>query len=192
MNSTPSGSSTIYSIGHSDRDIDEFIDLLDDNAVTLLVDIRSAASSKLNPQFHEDSLRQSLGEAGIRYTRIPQLGGHRPKAQDTSLREQAWRNNSFRNYAAFMHTNEFQAGLSSLLLLAKEQRCCIMCAEAVPWRCHRSLVSDALMARHITVLDIMGLGNAKPRKITAFARVRGFEVTYPAQESALALTLETT
>ena len=91
-----------------------------------------------------------------------------------------------------MHTDEFLAGLSSLLLLSREQRCCIMCAEAVPWRCHRSLVSDALMAHHVAVMDIMGPGNAKPRKITAFARVRGFEVTYPAQESASSLTLETT
>jgi uncharacterized protein (DUF488 family) len=165
-------------IGHSTRPIEEFIELLQKNGVEHLVDVRTIPRSRHNPQFNVDSLPKSLQSAGIAYTHLKELGGLRkPKADSINT---GWRNSSFRGYADYMQAPEFEAALGKLLQLAKEKECAIMCAEAVPWRCHRSLIGDALLARKIPVEDIISGSRRQPHEFTPFAKVRGARVTYPA------------
>lgn len=159
------------------------------NQITVLVDVRTVRGSRHNPQFGEAELAQSLTEVGIGYRTITALGGLRytPKAA-TSING-AWRNASFRAYADYMQTPEFVAGVHELMELAATQTVAIMCAEAVPWRCHRSLISDALLVRGIEVADIMSPTSTKPHTLTKFAKVDGLRVWYPrdpAQPSDLA------
>lgn len=169
---------TIYTIGHSTRPIDEFIELLAAQEVTRLVDIRTVPKSRHNPQYWGDALEASLERAGIGYSYIKELGGLRPKRPDSP--NTAWRNTSFRNYADHMLTEEFRAGLEQLLELAERDCCAIMCAEAVPWRCHRRLVADALVVRGHTALEIISSATPKEHQLTPFAVVDGTQVTYPA------------
>jgi uncharacterized protein (DUF488 family) len=169
----------ILTIGHSTRTLDEFIALLKAHAVTLVVDVRTIPRSRHNPQFNEDSLPESLKNAGIGYVHMPGLGGLR-HAKSDSLNT-GWRNASFRGYADYMQTPEFEKQIEELIQLAKEHRIALMCAEAVPWRCHRSLIGDALTVRGIRTEDIMSLKLRRLHTLTPFAHVRGSTVTYPAE-----------
>ncbi|MGB3954076.1 MAG: DUF488 domain-containing protein [Brooklawnia sp.] len=168
---------TIHTIGHSTRPIEGFIALLQAHGVTQLVDIRTVPRSRHNPQFAQDALAASLAEAGLGYHYLKQLGGLRSKVKDST--NLGWRNQSFRNYADHMQTDDFRQGIAALLEIAQRGQTAIMCAEAVPWRCHRSLVGDALLARGVSVLDIIGEAAPKPHKLTSFAVVDGQQVSYP-------------
>jgi uncharacterized protein (DUF488 family) len=176
----------IFTVGHSTHPIDEFVDLLKAHGVEQLVDVRTVPKSRHNPQFGEDQLSQSLPENGIAYQRIAALGGLRHTTKDSV--NGAWKNTSFRGYADYMQTDAFEAGLADLLALGDQKPTVIMCAEAVPWRCHRSLVGDALVVRGVEVLDIMTPKSAKPHKLTSFAKVDGIVVTYPPDPSNDGLT----
>jgi uncharacterized protein (DUF488 family) len=170
-------------IGHSTRSLDEFIGLLKAHGVTEVVDVRTVPRSRRNPQFNKDSLLSSLKQAGFRYIHLPGLGGLR-HASRASVNT-AWRNASFRGYADYMQTREFKDGLEELIRLAAEDRVAIMCAEAVPWRCHRSLVADALSVRGIPVIEILSNTSYREHKLTPFARVEGTAITYPPEQAAL-------
>lgn len=171
---------TIYTIGHSTRTIDEFIELLQQYGVTQLVDIRTVPGSRHNPQFGQKALEASLETHDIHYIYMEHLGGLRKKS-NLSV-NMGWHNESFRNYADYMQTDEFSTALDELIQTAASKQTAIMCAEAVPWRCHRSLVGDALIIRDIIVRDIMTLTNAPNHKLTKFAHVDGTTLTYPTDE----------
>ena len=166
----------IHTIGHSTRQLDEFIALLAAHGVRQLVDIRSMPRSRRHPHFSSDALSASLGEQGIVYRHSPALGGMRKPRRDS--RNTAWRVAGFRGYADNMETDEFRAALDDLVAGARELPTAIMCAEAVWWQCHRQLVADALVARGVEVRHIMGLPGAAPHTLTAFAQVADGLVTY--------------
>lgn len=168
---------TIFTIGHSTHPIDEFIALLKHYGIEQLVDVRTVPKSRHVPQFNSDALAASLGEQGIEYVHLKSLGGLRHAKKDSV--NMGWRNASFRGYADYMSTEEFAQGIDRLIELAKTKRTVIMCAEAVPWRCHRSLVGDALLVRDIVVEDIMSATSIRPHKLTEFANVDGQQITYP-------------
>lgn len=168
----------MLTIGHSTRSIEEFIDILKAHGVDLLVDVRTVPRSRHNPQFNLDQLPQSLAAAGIEHRHMPGLGGLRHARPDSP--NGAWQNASFRGYADYMQTPEFDRNLRELIALDRDHRVAIMCAESVPWRCHRSLIADALTARGVPVAHIMSATKANPHKLTSFARVEGERVTYPA------------
>jgi uncharacterized protein (DUF488 family) len=174
-------SSIVLAIGNSTRTLDEFIALLKAHAVTLVVDVRTIPRSRHNPQFNEDSLPDSLKKASVGYVHMPGLGGLRHAKHDSL--NVGWRNASFRGYADYMQTPEFAEQIEELIQLANEHRIALMCAEAVPWRCHRSLIGDALTVRGIRTEDIMSLTQCRLHTLTAFAHVRGTTVTYPAENS---------
>jgi len=167
----------VLTIGHSTRPIEEFVRLLDAHGVQRLVDVRTVPRSRHNPQFNQDSLPQELARAGIAYTHMPSLGGLRHPRKDS--RNLGWRNAGFRGFADYMQTPEFRRALKNLIAMAKKERVAIMCAEALPWRCHRSLIADALLARGVRVEDIFSLTSTRPHRLTPFAHVFGTEVTYP-------------
>jgi len=175
-------SSIVLTIGHSTRTLDEFIALLKAHAVTLVVDVRTIPRSRHNPQFNENSLPDSLKKAGIGYVHMPGLGGLR-HAKHNSV-SAGWRNASFRGYGDYMQTPEFKKQIEELIQLAKEHRIALMCAEAVPWRCHRSLIGDALTVRGIRTEDIMSLKQRQLHTLIPFAHVRGSTVMYPAENSS--------
>src|SRR3984957_13515028 len=179
---------TVFTIGHSTHPIGEFIELLKTNGVRQVIDIRTIPKSRHNPQFNSDSLDASLGAAGIEYVHLKELGGLRHAKPDSV--NMGWRNASFRGYADYMQTPEFAAGLDRTIALAKKKATALMCAEAVPWRCHRSLVSDALLIRGIRVLEIISAAEPKEHKLTPFARVRGARITYPADQGSLLSPVE--
>lgn len=168
---------TIYTIGHSNRTIDEFIGLLREHGVRLLVDIRTIPKSRHSPQFGQETLAASLADAGIGYRYLAGLGGLRKTRPDSV--NTAWRNLSFRGYADYMQADAFAAALGELIPLARAQPTAIMCAEAVPWRCHRSLVADALLIRGFTVIDIIGPHSSRPHTLTPWAAISGTAITYP-------------
>jgi uncharacterized protein (DUF488 family) len=168
---------TVHTIGHSTHPIEEFITMLTAHGVTTLVDVRTIPKSAHNPQFTEDALSGSLRAAGLTYRRAKDLGGLR-SVQKGSLNG-GWRNRSFQGYADYMQTPEFRLALDDLISRAQHGDVAIMCAEAVPWRCHRSLIGDALTVRGITVLDIMTPAKATPHVLRSFARVDGTTITYP-------------
>jgi len=170
----------VLTIGHSTRSIESFVEMLRAYGVKRLVDVRTIPRSRTNPQFNRESLAQSLAEAGIGYTHVAELGGLRHARKDSL--NTGWRNASFRGYADYMQTPEFKAAIKDLVEGAKREQITIMCAEAVPWRCHRSLIGDALKARGIAVEDIMSATRAQPHEITSFAKVKGTQVTYPAAD----------
>ena len=160
----------IYTIGHSNRSIDDFIELLTKNGIQQLVDIRLFPGSRTNPQFGKDALARSLAGAGIAYLHEPRLGGRRrPAKNSTNL---GWRNTSFRGYADHMQTDEFKAGFDVLIETAGRRTTAIMCSEAVPWRCHRTLVSDALKHAGFDVRHITGPGTPSVHKYTPFLKIR--------------------
>jgi uncharacterized protein (DUF488 family) len=168
---------TIFTIGHSTRTLEEFIELLNIYGVTLVVDVRTVPRSRHNPQFNKETLPTPLRNQGIKYIHLPEIGGlRRPKPDSVNL---AWKNSSFRGYADFMQTKEFVDNLLKLVALAKENRLVVVCAEALPWRCHRSLISDALLVRHVKVLHIISKSSTIPHELTEFAHVEGTKITYP-------------
>lgn len=170
----------VFTIGHSTHAIEEFIAILQAHEVKRLVDIRTVPRSRHNPQFNRDTLPASLHEAGIDYCYLVALGGLRPTHKSSI--NGGWRNDSFRGYADYMQTPAFAAGIAKLIALAQESQIAIMCAEAVPWRCHRSLIGDALLVRGVAVEDIMGATHRTPHKLTKFAVVEGLQITYPPYE----------
>jgi hypothetical protein len=167
----------ILTVGHSTRPIEEFISLLQAHGATCVVDVRTIPRSRHNPQFNADSLPHSLKKADIDYVHLSVLGGLRRTSAASP--NTGWRNASFRGFADYMQTPEFERGLNELLQLARGEQVVLMCAEAVPWRCHRSLISDALLARGIRAEHVMSPTNRHAHKLTPFARVRGTQVTYP-------------
>jgi uncharacterized protein (DUF488 family) len=170
----------VRTIGHSNRPIEEFIDLLRQNEVQVLLDIRTVPKSRHNPQFGQDQLPLSLKAAGIEYRQMPGLGGLRRALKDSP--NSGWRNTSFRGYADYMQTPEFAGNVEAVIELASTTRCALMCAESVPWRCHRSLVADALLVRGIPVEHIINPGKRRPAKLTPFAQVEGTRILYPPEE----------
>lgn len=173
----------IFTIGHSTRPIVDFIGLLRANGVELLIDVRTIPKSRRNPQFSSENLARALHSEKIGYRHIKELGGLRHARRDSV--NMGWRNASFRGYADYMQTDEFKEALGRAIELANDKPSALMCAEAVPWRCHRSLIADALLVRGIEVLEIVGTSAPKPHKMTPFARVRGTEITYPADSGEL-------
>ncbi len=171
---------TIYTIGHSTRTADEFVRILRKFAIELLADIRTVPRSRRNPQFEQVELRQTLLDSGIEYVHLPELGGLRRARKDSV--NAGWENASFRGYADYMQTAEFERAIAELIAMAARKTAAIMCAEAVPWRCHRSLVGDALLVRGMAVEDIMNERTANAHKLTAWARVEGLKITYPKPE----------
>jgi Protein of unknown function, DUF488 len=178
---SPSDHPTIFTIGHSTHPIDEFIALLKHYGIAQLVDVRTVPKSRHVPQFNSDALATVLGEKGIGYVHLKALGGLRRARKDSV--NMGWRNTSFRGYADYMATEEFAQGIDRLIELAKTKRTVIMCAEAVPWRCHRSLIGDALLVRGIAAEDIMSATSIRPHKLTEFAKVDGQQITYPADKN---------
>jgi uncharacterized protein (DUF488 family) len=171
----------VFTIGHSTRTWQDFLELLRINGVERVVDIRSVPRSKHNPQFERKTLSTKLRSAKIGYVHLRKLGGLRHSRPNSP--NLGWRNQSFRGFADYMQTEEFADGLRRLLKLAGNKRSAIMCAEAVPWRCHRSMVADALIIRGIRVLDIMSKTRSQVHKLTSFARVRGRTITYPVERT---------
>lgn len=170
----------LYTIGHSTRTLDQLVEILRSFGVDLLVDIRTIPRSRHTPQFNREALSTELPRQGIGYKHMQALGGLRKPRPDS--RNTAWRNASFRGFADYMESPGFAAALDELRALAGNAGAvAIMCAEAVPWRCHRSLVADALTARGDTVLHLMGPDKAQPHALTPFARVDGDRVTYPGE-----------
>jgi uncharacterized protein (DUF488 family) len=169
---------TLYTVGHSTRSLDDFVALLKHHGVAALADVRRFPKSRKYPHFNDDALARSLPGAGIRYAPVPALGGRRGTSAESV--NTGWRNAGFRGYADYMQTSAFEKGLGELLTLAAEAPTAMICAEAVPWRCHRSLVGDAALVRGWQVLDIVGEAAPKPHKLTPFARVEGTRITYPA------------
>lgn len=167
----------IYTIGHSNRSIEDFIALLEENGIEALVDIRTIPKSRTNPQFGQDQLPGSVESTGIQYIYMKDLGGLRKTTSDSP--NAGWRNLSFRGYADYMQTDAFADTIEALIELGERNTAAIMCAEAVPWRCHRSLVGDAMLVRGHEVIDIMGPGKTKPNPLTPFAEVDGTTITYP-------------
>ena len=166
-----------FTIGHSTRSVEDFIALLLAHHIELVVDVRTVPRSRRNPQFNRETLPESLDAAGIRYEHAAALGGfRRPNPHSANA---GWRNASFRGYADYMQTPAFAAAIESLAERAQRQRLAVMCAEAVPWRCHRSLIADALVARGITVEEIISKARTQPHAMTSFSRVEGTTVTYP-------------
>jgi len=168
---------TIYTVGHSTLAFEDFVALLKAHGVNKLVDVRTVPRSRHNPQFGQENLAAGLREAGLTYRHVAALGGLRPARKDSE--NSAWRNASFRGYADYMQTPAFADAVEDLAQCARTNDLAIMCAEAVPWRCHRSLIGDALLVRGIRVLDIMSPTSAKPHTLTSFAQVHGTRITYP-------------
>jgi uncharacterized protein (DUF488 family) len=184
----------IWTIGHSTRTIDEFISLLKENEINLLADVRAWPGSKRYPQFNKDALAESLSVHGTRYEHFPELGGKRKSQPDS--RNTAWRNASFRGYADYMETEQFQKGVERLLAFARSDglgsrrnerdgweavtpcAIAIMCAEAVWWRCHRSLIADYLKARGVEVLHVLGASKVEPHPYTSASRIVNGELSY--------------
>ncbi|MEO8992311.1 MAG: DUF488 domain-containing protein [Nitrosospira sp.] len=172
--------SLVCTIGHSTHPLDEFVVILKTNEVTHILDVRTVPRSRHNPQFNKETLPDSLHVAGIKYTHLPGLGGLRHAHKDSI--NGAWRNASFRGYADYMQTPEFAANVQDVMELAEKERCALMCAEAVPWRCHRSLIADALTVRGVRVEDIINTQGRKVHLITPWAQTEGLRIFYPPQE----------
>lgn len=173
----------ILTVGHSTRAPGELEALLREHGVELLVDVRAHPGSRRLPHFAAAPLERSLCEAGIAYLHVPELGGRRRPAEDSS--NGGWQKEQFRGYADHMASEEFQRGLRRLLTEAADHRTCIMCAEATWWRCHRRLIADALLARGWRVLHVIGPRSPAPHELTDFAVVKGERVTYPPTQGAL-------
>jgi len=170
----------IFSIGHSTRPIDQLINLLRGHGIRTLVDIRSIPHSRKNPQYEQTALREAIESAGLSYKHLPALGGRRRAAKDST--NTAWLNAAFRGYADYMQTDGFEQGLTELLELDREAGpVAIMCSEAVPWRCHRSMVADALVARGVPVAHILGAGPIRHHQLNPMVRIEGDSVNYPAE-----------
>ena len=174
---------TIFTVGHSTLPIERFAALLGIYGIRQLADIRTVPRSRHNPQFNADALAASLAAYHIIYLPMPALGGLRHPSRDSP--NGGWRNKSFRGYADYMQTAAFQAAVEALIRAGQQKRTAIMCAEAVPWRCHRSLVADALVVRGIPVVEILSETGSRRHQITPFAHVEGTSVTYPPEQPEL-------
>jgi uncharacterized protein (DUF488 family) len=172
-----SSDTVIYTVGHSTLTLDDFVQLLRSHGIERVVDIRSIPRSRHNPQFNMDVLARYLRNRRIGYRHMKELGGLRHARKDST--NIGWENASFRGFADYMQTPEFAAGVEKLIGLAEEKTTAIMCAEAVPWRCHRSLVADALLVRRIAVVEILGR-STRPHTLTPMAKVEGVHISYPA------------
>ena len=168
---------TVYTIGHSTRTIEEFLELLKTYGITMVLDVRTVPRSRHNPQFNKETLPTILKDQNVKYVHMPEIGGLRhPKRDSVNL---AWRNSSFRGYADFMQTKEFTDNLLGIVALAGENCLALMCAEALPWRCHRSLISDALVVRHVKVMHIISKTSTIAHDLSEMAHVEGTKITYP-------------
>jgi uncharacterized protein (DUF488 family) len=174
---------TIFTIGHSTLPVDDFIAVLEAYAVERLIDVRTVPRSRHNPQFNADALAASLAERHLDYLAMPSLGGLRKPHADSP--NGGWRNDSFRGYADYMQTDAFRAAVDQLIRLGREKRSASMCAEAVPWRCHRSLVADALEVRGVAVVEIMPDRSSRMHRLTPFAHVESGSITYPPEQPNL-------
>ena len=174
---------TLYTVGHSTRTLEELVAVLRSHGVAAVADVRRFAGSRRLPQFNAEHLAAELPRLGLAYLPCPLLGGRRKPGPGTA--NAGWRNASFRAYADYMQTPAFAQGLDQLMKAAERQPVAMMCAEAVPWRCHRSLVADALLVRGWAVLDLMSPAKAAPHKLTPFARVDGTRITYPPEQPVL-------
>jgi uncharacterized protein (DUF488 family) len=172
--------SVIWTVGHSNRAMAELVGLLTDQSISVLADVRRFPGSKRQPQFAKDSLESSLRAAGIGYRHFEGLGGRRSRTREDSPNT-GWRSESFIAYADHMQTDEFQSALQNLMALAASSPTAILCAEAVPWRCHRQLIADALIAQGWEVRHILGARSIRPHHLTEFAKVVEGHVTYPGQ-----------
>jgi len=168
----------VFTVGHSTRSIEDLLRLFEAHGVRLVVDVRTIPRSRHNPQFNQDALRAALRRARIGYRHMKSLGGLRRAVKDSV--NMAWRNASFRGFADYMQTPQFAAGLEKLVDLARKRPTAVMCAEAVPWRCHRSLIGDALLLRGFPVEELSSLTTTRRHTLTPWARVRGLRITYPA------------
>jgi len=173
----------IYTIGHSTRPLDLFVDMLAANAITLVLDVRTIPRSRRNPQFNQETLASALRASNIGYQHLPGLGGLRP-ANKGSING-GWRNASFRGYADYMQTPDFAGNIKIVLAIAASGPCALMCAEAVPWRCHRSLIADALVLRGLRVEHIMSIRERKTHVMTPWARTDGLEIVYPSGNESM-------
>lgn len=172
----------VFTVGHSTRALEDFVQLLRANGVERVADVRTVPRSRHNPQFNRETLPAALHSYSMDYAPLPALGGLRhPRANSANT---GWHNLSFRGYADYMGTPEFATGIAELLRLAAEQRTAMMCAEAVPWRCHRSLIADALLVRGVPVEHILSASRRAPHKLTPWAHVAGTGITYPAAPAA--------
>lgn len=167
----------VYTVGHSNRPLDEFVELLHAHHVAQVVDVRKMPRSASQPQFNFETLPKALAKSGIGYRHLAGLGGLRRGKSDSP--NGGWRNPSFQAYADHMQTEEFDLGLAVLVKLAVERPVAVMCAEAVPWRCHRSLIADAMVVRAFMVLDILSPTRCQPHVLTPWAKVEGTRITYP-------------
>jgi uncharacterized protein (DUF488 family) len=174
---------TVWTIGHSTRSLEELVALLRAHGIDTVVDVRTVPRSRRHPQFEKTSLTESLPQAAIAYTHMPGLGGLRKPRRDST--NAGLRNEGFRGYADYMQTPDFGRHVMELITMAAGTRATVMCAEAVPWRCHRSLLADALVARGVRVLHILGRGEPKPHALTSFARRDGVRLTYPPPQGEL-------
>ncbi len=168
---------TVYTVGHSTRSIGEFVKLLSHYAIELVADVRTVPRSRRNPQFNHDVLPGTLAESGIAYVHLMELGGFRRARADSP--NTGWKNDSFRGFADYMQTDGFRDGLEKLLAAARRKKTAILCAEAVPWRCHRSLIADSLLVNGILVEDILDIDHSQPHRLTHFARRDGVRLIYP-------------
>ena len=175
----PSEPAMILTVGHSDRSLETFVRILNVYRVTVVVDVRKMPRSRRNPQFNQYALPQGLHGVGINYMHMPGLGGLRRPRPDSP--NTGWRNASFQGYADYMLTPEFEQSLHELLECVCEQSAVLMCAEAVPWRCHRSLIADSLVVRDISVEHILSATRTNPHALRPWARVQGTRITYPPQ-----------
>ncbi|SPQ01998.1 conserved hypothetical protein [Candidatus Sulfobium mesophilum] len=169
--------SIVFTIGHSTRPVSEFVEIINVYGIKKVVDIRSIPKSRHNPQFSQDALRESLKAAKIGYLYMKELGGLRHALRDSP--NMAWRNASFRGFADYMQTEEFEENLEKLIETAEKRAIVIMCAEALPWRCHRSLIGDALLVRGVKVRHIISAGSSRDHTLTPWAEVKGTKITYP-------------
>lgn len=170
----------VCTIGHSTRAIEEFMTLLTVNDIDCVIDVRTVPRSRHNPQYNQDALPAALAAYGIEYRYFQDLGGLRHASKNST--NTGWRNASFRGYADYMQTEKFSDAVDQLQALARACRCVMMCAEAVPWRCHRSMVGDALLVRGLQVEHIVTGAKRRPHKLTPFAHVNAMAITYPAPD----------
>jgi uncharacterized protein (DUF488 family) len=168
---------TVYTIGHGTRTIEAFVQILQSHEIATVVDVRTITKSRHNPQYNEEDLRKSLTQKGIGYIHCSGLGGLRHTTKDSM--NTAWHNESFRGYADYMQTAQFQAALQHIIDIIRQKQTVIMCAETLPWRCHRSLIGDALLLHNIAVTDVINEKSSKPHALTSFAKIDGTTITYP-------------
>jgi uncharacterized protein (DUF488 family) len=173
----------IFTLGHSTLPIEVFIRLLETYGIERLMDIRAIPRSRHNPQFNDAALAAGLAAEHIEYVHVPALGGLRRPAKESP--NTGWRNPAFRGYADYMQTKAFQDAIEELIHMSLDKRVAIMCAEAVPWRCHRSLVADALCVRGLPVIEILSETSYQMHELTPFAEVKGMQITYPPEQSSL-------